>query len=361
MTDNTQPSEHRVVIASAGLVTPVGLCSMQTAAEVRSGQTRFAESDYLDARKTAVVASLVPAAYMPPVSDAVPSSGHSSRELRLICLAGAALQEVMHVVGDGLPRMPIAVALPELEDPARSINQASVFAACCRQAGMANHFALGEITTGRAGGLAAMAAMAASIRSGTQRMGVVLAVDSYATPGLLAQLEAQGRLKVSGGNGGLIPGEAAAALLLADQLLAEQQGWPILAEVQAWGAATEPGYLGSPEPYRGDGWAAALHALNGRLPSTALCVYLSLTGESFGAKEWGVAMMRHRAMFDDPLDVQHPADCLGDTGAASGVLMAGLACWPNPRKPMSTTLILAANDGPDRGALVLAPLATRGN
>ena len=53
-------------------------------------------------------------------------------------------------------------------------------------------------------------------------------------------------------------------------------------------------------------------------------VYLGFNGESFWAKEWGVAQMRSSDHFADALRVVHPADCMGDSGAALGLVMVGL-------------------------------------
>jgi 3-oxoacyl-[acyl-carrier-protein] synthase-1 len=50
-----------------------------------------------------------------------------------------------------------------------------------------------------------------------------------------------------------------------------------------------------------------------------------MNGESHWAKEWGVGFIRNRAAFHPDHGMHHPADCVGDTGAACGPLMTGLA------------------------------------
>ena len=50
-----------------------------------------------------------------------------------------------------------------------------------------------------------------------------------------------------------------------------------------------------------------------------------MNGENYFAKEWGVSYIRNRSRFDADHGMHHPADCFGDTGAACGPLMVGLA------------------------------------
>jgi 3-oxoacyl-[acyl-carrier-protein] synthase-1 len=50
-----------------------------------------------------------------------------------------------------------------------------------------------------------------------------------------------------------------------------------------------------------------------------------MNGESHWSKEWGVTGIRNKAALQPGYRMQHPADCYGDTGAASGALMVALA------------------------------------
>jgi 3-oxoacyl-[acyl-carrier-protein] synthase I len=91
--------------------------------------------------------------------------------------------------------------------------------------------------------------------------------------------------------------------------------------------AVEEGHLYSEVPYRGEGLARAIEDLvvSGTLPLPVREVYSSMNGERHWAKEWGVSLLRNRAAFDPDHGMHHPADCTGDTGAACGPLMVGLA------------------------------------
>jgi len=55
------------------------------------------------------------------------------------------------------------------------------------------------------------------------------------------------------------------------------------------------------------------------------CVYASFNGERYWAKEFSVAMIRNRDRFRSDHQMEHPAECFGDLGAAHGATMLALA------------------------------------
>ena len=79
---------------------------------------------------------------------------------------------------------------------------------------------------------------------------------------------------------------------------AARTGRQPIARITGVGRAREAGHLYSAEPNRGDGLAAAFGALFERAgerrgdAATSRCVYAGLNGESYWAKEWGVAQIR---------------------------------------------------------------------
>jgi 3-oxoacyl-[acyl-carrier-protein] synthase-1 len=94
------------------------------------------------------------------------------------------------------------------------------------------------------------------------------------------------------------------------------------------GVGNEKGHRYSEEPYRGDGLAEAFADLFDPLPQDfpkVRCVYCGFNGENMPAKEWGVSCIRNRERFVDDPEIEHTADCIGDSGAALGAIMLGLA------------------------------------
>jgi 3-oxoacyl-[acyl-carrier-protein] synthase-1 len=79
-----------------------------------------------------------------------------------------------------------------------------------------------------------------------------------------------------------------------------------------------------------------------------------MNGESHWAKEWGVGFLRSRASFDESHSMKHPADCFGDTGAAAGALLAGLAALDASSGP---ALVYASSDLGPRASISIFPAA----
>ena len=53
--------------------------------------------------------------------------------------------------------------------------------------------------------------------------------------------------------------------------------------------------------------------------------FAGFNGENFEAKLWGVARLRHTDFFSPAMEIDHPADKFGDTGAATGAILTALA------------------------------------
>jgi len=90
----------------------------------------------------------------------------------------------------------------------------------------------------------------------------------------------------------------------------------------------EPGHLGSAELYTGDGlaatWREALRTHDGPTVGT---VYSGMNGEHHWARELGTASIRCKDRLAESLSVEHPADCHGDLGAATGPALVAQAAW----------------------------------
>ena len=119
----------------------------------------------------------------------------------------------------------------------------------------------------------------------------------------------------------------------------------------------EEGHLYSYVPYRGTGLAATIGQLVslGALQDPIAEVFSSMNGESHWSKEWGVGYLRNKAVFQPTYRMHHPADCCGDTGAACGALMVGLAMLGiNAGYRASPALVYGSSDHGQRAAVVVS-------
>jgi len=176
---------------------------------------------------------------------------------------------------------------------------------------------------GHTAGFEALGAARELIQAGVSAC-VVACVDSLVNFKTLRWLDRHFRLKTPANRDGIIPGEAAAAVLLQSGRRPET-----VTEVIGLGFGKEKAHILSEEPLLGLGLAEAtrqalaeaklgLHEIDGRLSD--------VTGETYGFKELALVegrIMRTPRKGDQPL--WHWAEAIGDTGAAAGVVQLVLA------------------------------------
>ena len=83
-----------------------------------------------------------------------------------------------------------------------------------------------------------------------------------------------------------------------------------------------------------------------------------MNGENHWAKEYGVASLRNKNMFKEAIQIQHPADCYGDLGSATGSVLIALAA-ENLLKSndAKSHLVYSSSDTAKRGAVVIEKIS----
>jgi 3-oxoacyl-[acyl-carrier-protein] synthase I len=318
---------ENVVIVGAGMVTAVGLSAAETAASVRAGTARFAETTILDKRFEPFVLAEVLEDGLPELAEELAKEGLAAREARMIRLATLALGECLKSLPPGEPPPGLSLTLPETETT-RPLEHRAFLERLGRQTGWPFDPKWSDAShRGRAGGLVAIGQASDLIRMGRAKFMVAGGVDTFRDLYVLGTLDKDKRVKSAANLDGFIPGEGAAFLLLADPGAASAAGLAPWGTISVVAQAMEPGHLYSEQPYRGDGLAQAVQQLaqSGALLGPIQEVYSSMNGENHWAKEWGVARIRSNGTFAGGHGMHHPADCYGDTGAACGPIMVGLA------------------------------------
>src|SRR5690348_7848694 len=88
-------AETGAAIMAIGMITAVGIGAKQTAASVRAGIARQADSSIYNKQFQPMKMALVPEDALPPLETTLESvQGLTSRQIRMLRLAGMALQEV---------------------------------------------------------------------------------------------------------------------------------------------------------------------------------------------------------------------------------------------------------------------------
>jgi 3-oxoacyl-[acyl-carrier-protein] synthase-1 len=349
--------EH-VVIVGVGMMTAVGLSAAETAAAVRSTTMRFSETPLRDGGLEPFTLAVVPNDGLPELVEVLEHTvGLTAREIRMLRLAAIPFQQCLSPLRGRPGSVGLCLALPDTATK-RPLDGPTFLQRFWMQAAGGFQLDMSDGThTGRAGGIAALGQAAATIRAGAAEFMVAGGVDTFRDLYVLGRLNLEQRVKSSSNLDGFVPGEGAGFVLLSTAQIAAAHGLPVLARVSPVAAGFEAGHLYSAEPYRGDGLAstlAQLVALNA-VEQPIAEVYSSMNGESHWAKEWGVGYIRNKAMFRPVHDIHQPADCYGDTGAASGPLMVALASLGiRDRYRASPALVYGSSDRGPRAAVVVS-------
>lgn len=195
------------------------------------------------------------------------------------------------------------------------------------------------------------------LRKGQSKLCIVGGADSYQDQNTLTWLDGTGRLKSNRNRYGFIPGEAAAVLLLESRAHAETRGANIFAMIRGLGKGLEKNPVGADRPSSGEGLAQAIRAAIGGAENPLAIEWVAgdLNGESYRAREWGLGQVMLQRNFREVKHTWHPADSLGDVGAASGAVLVSLAARALEKgyAPAEKCLIFAGSDDGSRGALLL--------
>jgi 3-oxoacyl-[acyl-carrier-protein] synthase-1 len=364
-------SARVIGITGLGAVTPVGLSAAATCAALRAGLPRMLEFEGWDddgpAPDPDLIAGRVPLEWLTgnPLEE---WPGHERWNLklprphvliepgdeRLTTLAAPAAQEAWAQAGSPAGRTGLYLGLDDA-DSGKALAES-----IARALGLTFEVVRGD-RLGRAAGLAALHRAARHVRDGRVDNALVGAVDSRLRRSALAAMKEAGTLRGPGNPAGVIPGEAAAFVVLqgdgAGRVLATLDGTGVAEEATA----------GTDQGNRGEGLSLALRKAREAAPAleSRPVVVGDLNGERYRTLEWGLVNVRVlgdvRSIPGGPAssDQWHAADCIGDTGAASGgvSLLWAVTAMRKRHARADRALVWGASDGPLRAAAIL----TRGN
>lgn len=184
-----------------------------------------------------------------------------------------------------------------------------------------------------------------AIHEGRISRAIVGGVESCLFPKWLDLLDKKYRIKSDRNIDGYIPGEAAAFIIIEKEGNLPEERTIFRIERQA---------------FSNDSARGLIHAADRLMDDTdnPPLVVIDLNGESGRMKDWGLArtVLGHR--LGNPVSLEHPADVLGDTGAASGAVLTIIAMYmlQKKHKDRKTALILTSSDQGERRGITLRVL-----
>jgi 3-oxoacyl-[acyl-carrier-protein] synthase-1 len=340
-----------MIITATGMVCPVGLTARASCAALRAGISAFGELPYWDCEKRSVIGAQVP--------------GLGERQFgdRLVAMLAPALHECMMSVPDTRwQNVPLIVGLPELDRPGGAARISSVILSRLQLALRVEfHPQFSEvITSGHTSGFMGLGISRQLLNSSSVPGCLVCAVDSYINASTIWWLDQTYRLKRENHMDGLVPGEAAAAVFL-EQHQASQG-----VNVVGLGFGRERAHLLCDEPLMGNGLADAARAALGEAGWGFHDIdfrVADVTGETYGFREHTLVEARLvTTVRIEPQPIWHAADCIGDTGAAAGVVQLAwvAAAMQKGYAPGPRTLCFTSSLGGSRAVAALQRDAVSG-
>jgi 3-oxoacyl-[acyl-carrier-protein] synthase-1 len=356
-------SSDALAVTAIGMVTPVGLDAKSSCASLRAGLSLMQELDYFSVENEWFQDNPVVGCPVTGVTDGMLGLGRWSK------LGARGLEDL--IAGAKLDAKDLAatglfVALPTLDRPGVDARIATMLGR--RFAEWLDVPSLETSTRvfprGHAGAVEATMAARDALAQREITRAIVGGIDSLLEPDTLAYLLDKRRLKSEDQIDGLIPGEGAAFFALEPEREASRRGAEVLAVLDGAASAVEPITVWSDEASPATGLSQAIDDVFARLvdrgADTGLLIG-DLNGETYRARELGLIAPRVLAHLRPGWKLWHPADCIGDTGAAAGAIAACMAARAFQRgyARVPRVLVFAGSDDGLRGALSLRPSAPR--
>jgi len=337
-----------LAVTGMSMVSPVGLTVQQTCAAIRSGISSFTEIDGIVNRS----GDSIFVGQVPSIEDVAACA-------RTKQIAEKTLQDVLfHFPKSELAGRPIVLCLLTKDNarPGNSLEVDKEIPALIKRMGLSSRTTIRSYPHGNAAGIRALADANSTLKADPETIVLLLGVDSLLDIQALAYLEADDRLKGPRQPRGVIPGEAGACIVVESEQRALARRARIYCNVRGIGHSQEKAPVGSDAPCLGDGLTQAIYlALEMARWGKAEVgeVYCDLNGEAYRAHEWMLALCR---TLDDPT-VTHPADCIGDIGAAFVPFLTGVAAMAFEKgyATSSKAIIFCSSDFGMRGCVCLEP------
>ena len=343
-----------IVITGTAVLSPVGLNVEQTCASIRSAISRFSDHAYYTCltedpewdEEEPLIASAV------PVIDPFLEGPERLYELTI-----SVLRDLIGIAG--IKRKELAsggffMALPQLDPVVKEWELQEQFLPnlFCRT-GLGGFKVTRINQSAHAGGYVLMSEAISMLSSGQISFCILGGVDSYLMEDRLGLLDRSRRLKSTRNVDGFVPGEGASMVLLETAAQAKRRGATIQATLLSVSQGGEPQTIESDKSSSGTGLTAALRGVQGFQPNPEIrWVVCDLNGESYRSGEWGIVLCRLAEPFNQLKALWHPANCVGDVGAASAGLFIAIACRAFERRyaPASEALLWSSSDSGQRAA-----------
>jgi len=342
-----------IYIAGLGAITAVGNDAKMTYASVNARINRYKDTGYSDHKKIPVKMALVPEDALNHLPS--PSPAYNEWEQQLFQLSLAAVTEAFDNF-ETERSIPLILSCPESYTNCPHELPDDFLESFIEQSAAPINLELSRIIqTGRSGTLDALEVAYKYFLDSNVESILLGGVDSYQRPELLHGLLNEDRINTLDAYDGFTPGEGAGFILLTRNKAKALSGETCVVSIAPPGLAQETGHMYSELPYLGEGLASAIkQSLTYFEGADIQRIYSSMNGERFWVKELSVGLIRNQKHLHKKYQIEHPADCYGDIGAASGAVLIGLAAQHLFKQTQATShMVCCASDHGFRSAVTL--------
>lgn len=345
----------RAVIVGMGAMSPLGLTITQAAFLLRTGMPGFTPSPLADANGEPTTFGMQPtidpsliglerAAILagPAIREACIPIREFADQLNIGALI--ALDEGLSVKDTWGAVSPAADLIRALQDHVREI---------------APNAKITPVIRGAAGPAFALPDALAALDNGGLDALLFGGVHSDYDPMQIRLLEDQHRLFTPDNLDAIIPGEAAAFVLLMRPDAARRVGLESYGRIASVGSGFERANPDNDESsFEAKGLTTAIRSATKPLVENgqrAGWMLTDLTFEMWRIQEWQAMITRTRDVWADPYAVENPAQRMGRLGAAALPFLTAVAAegWRRGFAPSPIAIAFAGSDAGERGALVL--------
>lgn len=336
-------SDRALAILGTGLVTSVGLSAAASCSAFRARIANPVETAFIDSSGAWIMAHQVCLEHPWPGL------------LKQAKMAALSIDEALcHLDPSQWHRLPLLLCVAEAERPGRMDGlDDQLLPRIESELGVSFAASSAVVPHGRVGVAVALAQARALLASGHVPGALIVGVDSLLSWPTLSHYERADRLLTESNSNGFMPGEGAGALWVGPGPRGGAQMW-----CTGIGFGLEPAPIDSGGPLRGDGLT---HAIRSCLDDAGLQAHAldfrttDLSGEQYYFKEASLALSRTLRHRKEVFDIWHPAECMGEAGAAAGISVIAAADEALKKGYAPGTKVLShwANDAGQRAAVTL--------
>jgi 3-oxoacyl-[acyl-carrier-protein] synthase-1 len=335
-----------LAIVGAGMVSGVGLNAPASCAAIRCAIDNFQETRFMDMGGEWIQGSSVPLEQ--------PWRGR----IKLVKMLALALRECFASDPQIEPnQVPLLLCVAEEERPGRleGIDK-TLFSELQTELDVRFHAKSRILAQGRVTVAEALQYARQLIYKERIPRVIIAGADSLLVAATLRTYEEQERLLTDQNHDGFLPGEAAAAVLVTTPRPSAEPQLLCLGIGEGLEKAT---VMAEEVPLRADGLVQAIKAALAEAGCNMGDLDFRITdlsGEQYGFKEAALALTRILRVRKEEFDIWHPADCIGEVGAAIGPAILTIALLAARKGYLLGNRVLChfGNDAGKRAALVLS-------